>query len=177
MPEGTIRDATQDDVPLILEFIRALAEYERLSHLVTATEAILRESLFGPRPGAQALLAFEGDTPVGFAVYFHNFSTFLGRSGMWLEDLFVKPAYRGCGYGKALLHRAGQIAHERGCGRFEWSVLDWSTPSIEFYRSLGAEPLSDWTIFRMTGKSLEQFAHRSKKPFSLREKGGDEGKN
>ena len=155
----TIRNATENDVPLLLEFVKALADYERLSHLVTATEASLRESLFGAQPGAHSLLAFEDDTPVGFAVYFHNFSTFLGRRGMWLEDLFVTPKYRGRGYGKALLHRVGQIAYERGCGRFEWSVLDWNTPSIEFYRRLGAQPLSDWTIFRMTGRSLEQFAN------------------
>lgn len=160
----SIRPATEDDIPLLLEFIKALADYERLSHLVSATDSSLRESLFGVQPGAQALLAFEDDIPVGFAVYFHSFSTFLGRRGMWLEDLFVKPEYRGRGYGKALLHRVGQIAHERGCGRFEWAVLDWNTPSIEFYSSLGAEPLSDWTIFRMTGKSLEQFSRTSPLP-------------
>jgi GNAT superfamily N-acetyltransferase len=154
----TIRPATPDDVPLVLEFVKALAEYEKLSDRVTATSATLRESLFGPHPGAEVLLAFAGATPVGFAVYFHNFSTFLGVKGLWLEDIFVKPAFRGHGYGKALLLRTARIAHERGCGRFEWAVLDWNTPAWDFYKSLGAVPLEDWTMFRVTGEALRRLA-------------------
>lgn len=154
----TIRPAAPDDVPLVLEFVKALAEYEKLSDRVTATAAVLRESLFGPHPGAEVLLAFAGDTPVGFAVYFHNFSTFLGVKGLWLEDIFVKPQYRERGYGKALLLRAARIAHERGCGRFEWAVLDWNTPAQAFYQSLGAVPLDDWTIYRVTGDALARLA-------------------
>jgi GNAT superfamily N-acetyltransferase len=154
----TIRPATPDDVPLVLEFVKALAEYEKLSDRVTATAATLRESLFGPHPGAEVLLAFAGDTPAGFAVYFHNFSTFLGVKGLWLEDIFVKPAFRGHGYGKALLLHTARIAHERGCGRFEWAVLDWNTPAWDFYKSLGAVPLEDWTMFRVTGEALRRLA-------------------
>lgn len=153
-----IRSATADDVPLVLEFVKALAEYEKLSGHVTATETTLRESLFGPQPGAEVLLASENDTPVGFAVFFHNFSTFLGVKGLWLEDIFVKPAFRGRGHGKALLLHLARIAHERGCGRFEWSALDWNTPAWDFYRALGAVPLEDWTMFRLTGAALERLA-------------------
>ena len=157
-PEFTIRSATERDTALVLEFVQALAEYERLSHLVCASERSLRESLFGPYPGAEVLLAFEGDTPVGFAVYFHNFSTFLGVKGLWLEDIFVKPEHRRKGYGKRLLLAAARIAHERGCGRFEWAALDWNTSAIEFYQSLGAVALDDWTIFRVTGEALGKLA-------------------
>jgi GNAT superfamily N-acetyltransferase len=153
-----IRGAGAADVPLILSFVRDLAEYEKLSHLVTATEAGLREALFGRQPGAEVLLAFAGGEAVGFAVYFHNFSTFLGVKGLWLEDLFVRPAHRGRGYGKALLLHVGRIAVERGCGRFEWAVLDWNAPSIAFYKSLGAQPLDDWTIMRVTGPALDALA-------------------
>jgi GNAT superfamily N-acetyltransferase len=153
-----IRSAVAADVPLILTFVRDLAEYEKLGHLVTATEAGLRETLFGARPGAEVVLAFEGADAVGFAVYFHNFSTFLGVKGLWLEDLFVRPAYRGRGYGKALLLHVARIAHQRGCGRFEWAVLDWNAPSIAFYKSLGAQPLDDWTIMRVTGPALDALA-------------------
>jgi GNAT superfamily N-acetyltransferase len=153
-----IRSAVAADVPLILTFVRDLAEYEKLGHLVTATEAGLREALFGARPGAEVVLAFEGADAVGFAVYFHNFSTFLGVKGLWLEDLFVRPAYRGRGYGKALLLHVARIAHQRGCGRFEWAVLDWNAPSIAFYKSLGAQPLDDWTIMRVTGPALDALA-------------------
>ena len=153
-----IRPATVEDVPLVLEFITALAEYEKLSHRVTATEATLRESLFGANPGAEVLLAFEGETPVGFAVFFHNFSTFLGVKGLWLEDLFVRPEHRGRGYGKALLLRVARTALERGCGRFEWAALDWNTPAWDFYKALGAAPLEDWTMFRVTGEALERLA-------------------
>jgi GNAT superfamily N-acetyltransferase len=153
-----IRSAVAADVPLILTFVRDLAEYEKLGHLVTATEAGLREALFGARPGAEVVLAFEGADAVGFAVYFHNFSTFLGVKGLWLEDLFVRPAYRGRGYGKALLLHVARIAHQRGCGRFEWAVLDWNAPSIALYKSLGAQPLDDWTIMRVTGPALDALA-------------------
>ena len=153
-----IRSATAEDIPLVLAFIRELAEYERLSHLVSATEANLRESLFGAHPGAQVLLGFSGDTPAGFAVYFHNFSTFLGAKGLWLEDLFVRPAVRRRGYGRALLLHVARIARDRGCGRFEWAALDWNESAIRFYKSLGAVTLDDWTIFRVTGPALGKLA-------------------
>jgi GNAT superfamily N-acetyltransferase len=151
-----IRPATADDVPLVLSFVEQLADYEKLAHMVVATEASLREALFGDRPGAEVLLAFAEGAPVGFAVYFHNFSTFLGRKGLWLEDIFVKPDRRGRGYGKALLLAVARIARERGCGRFEWAALDWNTPAWEFYRALGATPLEDWTMFRVTGAALDK---------------------
>lgn len=160
-PELLIRRADANDVPAILAFVRELADYEHLTHLVTATESTLRDSLFGPHPGAEAVLAFAGGEPAGFAVYFHNFSTFLGIKGLWLEDLFVRPAFRGRGYGKALLLHVARIACERGCGRFEWSVLDWNEPSIRFYKSLGAQPLDDWTIFRVTGQALQDLGRRA----------------
>jgi len=153
-----IRPASAVDAALILAFIRELAEYERLSHLVTATEQTLEDSLFGPHPGAEVLLAFERDAAVGFAVFFHNFSTFLGRRGLWLEDIYVKPEFRGRGYGRKLLLHVARIAHQRGCGRFEWAVLDWNAPAIEFYKSLGAVALDDWTIFRVTGEPLARLA-------------------
>jgi GNAT superfamily N-acetyltransferase len=153
-----IRPATEADIPMVLMFIRGLAEYEHLSHLVTASEETLRDALFGTRPGAEVLLAFEATTPVGFAVFFHNFSTFLGRRGLWLEDIYIDPAFRRKGYGRALLLHVARIAHERGCGRFEWAALDWNTPAIDFYKGLGAVPLDDWTIFRATGTALEKMA-------------------
>jgi GNAT superfamily N-acetyltransferase len=153
-----IRPATADDVPLVLSFVRQLADYEKLSHMVAATEEGLREALFGAQPGAEVLLAFAEGVPLGFAVYFHNFSTFLGRRGLWLEDIFVRPDRRGRGYGKALLLAVARIAHERACGRFEWAALDWNTPAWEFYRSLGATPLEDWTMFRVTAEALERLA-------------------
>ncbi len=152
----TIREATAADVPAILGLIRELAEYERLLDLVVATEDSLHRSLFGPRPFAEALLAEDAGVPIGFALYFHNFSTFLGKPGVYLEDLFVQPAYRGRGLGKSLLTRVAQIAVERDCGRMEWSVLNWNEPSIRFYESLGAKPLSDWTLYRLTGDELRQ---------------------
>jgi len=159
MPSSfVIRPGTADDLPLILAFIRGLADYEKLSHLVVATEDSLRESLFGAQPGAEVLLAFAQDTPVGFAVYFHNFSTFLGRRGLWLEDIYVPPEHRGHGYGKALLLACARIAKARGCGRFEWSALDWNTPAWDFYRALGAQPMEDWTMFRVTGEALDRLA-------------------
>jgi len=157
-PESEIRAAVAADIPLILAFVRELAEYERLSHLVSASEAGLREALFGTHPGAEVVLAFEKGAPAGFAVYFHNFSTFLGVRGLWLEDLFVRPACRGRGHGKALLLHVAGIATERGCGRLEWSVLDWNEPSIRFYQSLGARPLDDWPSYRVTGPDLQRLA-------------------
>ena len=154
----TIRPAVIDDTGTLLDLIRGLAEYERLSHLVTATEASLRDALFGSQPGAEALLAFESESAVGFAVFFHNFSTFLGKRGLWLEDIFVRPEHRRKGYGQALFLYVARIAHDRGCGRFEWSALDWNDPAIRFYKSMGAVALDDWTIFRVTGDALEKLA-------------------
>jgi GNAT superfamily N-acetyltransferase len=152
-----IRPATVEDVPAILKFIRALADYEKLSHQVTATEELLRHTLF-EKKSAEVLLASEGDVPVGFAVFFHNFSTFLGKPGIYLEDVFVLPEFRGRGYGKALMVYLARLACERDCGRFEWSVLDWNQPSIDFYRSIGANPLSEWIIQRMTGDVIKNLA-------------------
>ena len=143
---------------MILSFIRQLAEYERLSHEAVMTEDVVRESLFGSRPAAEVLLGYSGDRPVAFAVFFHNFSTFLGRSGLYLEDLFVIPEMRGKGFGRALLVELAKIARERECGRFEWAVLDWNEPAIEFYKAIGAVPMDDWTIFRVTGEALKRLA-------------------
>ena len=148
--------ATVDDVPAILRLIRSLADYEKLSHEVVADEEALRRTLFSDRPAAETLLAFVGDEAVGFALFFHNYSTFLARPGIYLEDLFVLPEHRGRGYGRALLTRLAQIAVERNCGRLEWSVLDWNEPAIRFYKSLGAQPMDEWTIFRVTGDRLRQ---------------------
>ncbi len=153
-----IREATPADVPLILSLIRELARYEKLEHSVVATEDILRESLFGPRAYAETLILEDQEGPQGFALFFHNFSTFVGRPGLYLEDLFVKPEARGKGYGKALLARLARIARDRNCGRFEWSVLDWNEPSIQFYKSLGAVPLDEWTMYRVAGDALERLA-------------------
>jgi GNAT superfamily N-acetyltransferase len=153
-----IRFATPEDVPLVLSFIRGLAEYERLASEVVATEAGLRESLFGPRPACEVLIASHDGLPAGFALFFHNYSTFLGRPGLYLEDLFVLPERRGKGIGKALLERLAALAVERGCGRLEWSVLDWNTPAIDFYKKLGAVPMEDWTVFRVTGDALKKLA-------------------
>ena len=153
-----IRPAVAADVSLVLRFIRDLAEYERLPHECVATEALLRETLFGPEPQAEVLLAELDGEPAGFALFFHNFSTFLGRPGLYLEDLFVRPAARGHGVGRALLARLAAIAVERGCGRFEWAVLDWNEPAIGFYRKLGAVPLDDWTVQRVTGEALRRLA-------------------
>jgi GNAT superfamily N-acetyltransferase len=153
-----IAPAAESDVPLILSFIRKLAEYEKLSHLVVATEENIREHVFGPNPVAEVLLAYWASEPVGFALYFRNFSTFLGQAGIYLEDLFVEPAHRGKGIGKALLQRLAEITVERGYGRLEWSVLDWNTPSIEFYRSLGAVPMDEWIGYRLSGAPLTRLA-------------------
>jgi len=158
MPEPEIRSATEDDVPLILTLIKELAEYERLSHEVVATEEMLRDSLFGERRVAEALLGYLGDDPAGFALFFHNFSTFLGRPGIYLEDLYVRPEFRGAGVGRALLVHLAGLAKERGCGRLEWSVLDWNEPAIGFYKGIGASPVSGWTVYRLTGEALENLA-------------------
>ena len=158
-----IERAQERDVALILELIRGLAEYERLADQCVATEAGLRDALFGAQPAAEVLIAFAGETPAGFALFFHNFSTFLGRRGLYLEDLFVKPEFRRLGIGRRLLTELARIAVERGCGRFEWSVLDWNAPAIEFYKRLGAKPLDEWTIFRVTGEELEKLQDPSSK--------------
>ncbi|HEY7000918.1 MAG TPA: GNAT family N-acetyltransferase [Candidatus Udaeobacter sp.] len=156
--ELTIRQAHVKDVPIILELIRDLATYERAPNEVTATEEQLVDVLFGERPAAEVLLAFERQSPVGFAVYFYNFSTWLGRPGLYLEDLFVKPEKRGKGYGRALLIKLAKIARERGCGRMEWAVLDWNEPAIKFYRALGATPMHEWTVFRLTRDGIAGLA-------------------
>jgi GNAT superfamily N-acetyltransferase len=153
-----IRPASVADVPVILELIRELATYERAPNAVTATKAQLADVLFGPRPAAEVLLAFEEETPVGFAVFFHNFSTWLGQPGLYLEDLFVRPERRGKGYGRALLVHLAKIAHDRGCGRMEWAVLDWNKPAIEFYKKLGATPLDEWKIFRLKRDGIAKLA-------------------
>lgn len=158
--ELTIDEATVADVPEILRFIRALAEYERLADAVVATEDGLRQSLFGPRPYAECLIARWKGEPAGFALFFHNFSTFLAQPGLYLEDLFVEPGLRGKGIGLALLKRLAAIAVDRNCGRLEWSVLDWNESAIGFYRSLGAEPLDEWTIFRLKGEALARLSGR-----------------
>jgi len=155
-----IAPATADQTPLIFEFIRALAEYEKLAPEVVATEESLRRSLFGARPDAEVVIAYVDDEPAGFALFFHNYSTFVGRRGLYLEDLFVKPAFRGVGVGRRLLQHLAGLAVERGCGRFEWWVLDWNEPAIQFYESLGAKPMSEWTVYRLTGPALEALAER-----------------
>jgi GNAT superfamily N-acetyltransferase len=153
-----IERATERDVPLILALINGLAVYEKLAHEVTATETGLRETLFGPRPAAEVIIGYTGQTPVGFALFFPNFSTFLGKPGLYLEDLFVLPEWRGHGFGRGLLAHLASIAVERGCGRFEWSVLDWNEPAIGFYQSLGARLMDGWSIFRVTGDALTKLA-------------------
>lgn len=155
--EVKFRFAKRSDIPLILNFIRGLAEYEKMSDEVVADEKTLEEWIFDKQK-AEVILALEGEKAVGFALFFHNFSTFLGRAGIYLEDLFVLPEYRGKGYGKALLKKLAAIAVERGCGRLEWCCLDWNKPSIDFYLSLGAQPLSDWTTYRVMGKTLSELA-------------------
>lgn len=153
----SFRKAVREDVPLILKFIRALAVYEKMEDRVVGDEKLLESELF-VRQKAEVIFALEGEKEVGFALFFHNFSTFLGRSGLYLEDLFVLPEYRGKGYGKAILKKLASIAVERGCGRLEWSCLDWNKPSIDFYLSLGAAPMSDWTVYRLTGDTLVKLA-------------------
>ena len=154
MAELSFRFAVREDTPLILSFIRALAAYEQMADQVIATEELLAEQLFD-RGNAEVLFALEDGKEVGFALFFHNFSTFLGRAGLYLEDLYVLPEHRGRGYGKALLRQLARIARERGYGRMEWWCLDWNRPSIDFYRSLGAEPMRDWTVYRLSGATLE----------------------
>ena len=149
-----IEPAQPRDTAVLLSLIRALAEYEQLTHLVVGTETQLHEELFGARPVIEAVVGWEDEQPVGFALYFHNFSTFLARRGLYLEDLFVTPQARGRGYGKALMRHVARVAVSRECGRFEWAVLDWNRPAIDFYRSLGAEMLPDWRICRLTGEAL-----------------------
>lgn len=156
--EVRIELATVRDVPRILGLITALAEYEKLTHEVVATEAALQESLFGSTPHAEAVIARAGSEAVGFAVWFHSYSTFLSRRGLYLEDLFVLPAWRGRGVGRALLRHLARVAIERGCGRMEWSVLDWNDPAIGFYRSIGARPMDEWTVYRLTGDALRRVA-------------------
>jgi len=156
------RKAEEKDTALLLKFIRALAEYEHMLGDVVATEDILADWLFNRRV-AEAFFAVEDDVEVGFALYFHNFSTFLGRGGIYLEDLFVLPEHRGKGYGKAILTHLAQVARERGCGRLEWACLDWNQPSIDFYRSLGAVPMDEWTIYRVSGDSLALLAGEGQK--------------
>lgn len=153
-----IRPATADDTPVIVTLIRGLADYERLSHAVVLDEKQLRKHLFGSRPFAEVLLAEEADAIAGFALFFHNFSTFLGQPGLYLEDLFVRPEFRGRGHGKALLAAVARLAVERGCGRIEWAVLDWNESALRFYRDLGALPLDDWTLYRLAGDALQRAA-------------------
>ena len=157
MNQFTIRQAEIIDLPIVLSFIRELAEYEKMSDQVVVTEELLNEWIFEKKK-AWVLIAWEGDKAVGFALYFYNFSTFLGRAGIYLEDLYVKEEYRGKGYGKALLKELACIALEQGCGRLEWSCLDWNQPSIDFYLSLGATPMDEWTVYRVSGETLKSLA-------------------
>lgn len=156
MSRTSLRLATVTDVDLVLELIRGLAEFENLAHQVEATRAQLQETLFGDRPGAEVILAFEGTVAVGFAVFYPNYSTFLGRSGLHLEDLYVRPEFRGKGHGGAILRHLARLAVERGCARLEWTVLDWNEAAIDFYRRKGAEILPDWRICRVTGDALQR---------------------
>ena len=157
-PDIRVAAATPDDVPAILSLIQGLGEYERLAHEVVATEERLRETLFGDNPAAEVLMATVGGEPVGFALFFRSYSTFLARSGIYLEDLFVRPAWRGRGVGRRLLAQVARLAVERGCGRLEWAVLDWNEDALRFYRRLGAVPLSDWTVHRVSGSALSALA-------------------
>ena len=157
----SIRSATPADISLIGQFIRDLAEYEKLAHEVRFDEAVMAQKLFGPRPFAEVLIGEIDGTPQGFALFFHNFSTFEGRPGIYLEDLFVRPDARGSGLGKALLARLAALAVERDCARLEWSVLDWNTPAIDFYKALGARPMDEWTVYRVDGDALTGLAAHS----------------
>jgi len=160
MAHLTIRAAQRDDVALILDFIRELAEYEKLADQAVAEPAQIAEHLFGPRPFAEVLIGEVDGEAAGFALFFHNYSTFLGKPGIYLEDLYVRPSVRGAGLGKALLGCLAELAVERGCGRLEWSVLDWNDPAIGFYRKLGANPQDEWTVFRLSGPALEELAKK-----------------
>lgn len=159
MEKLSFRFAQEEDVALILHFIKDLAEYEKMLDEVVATEELLKEWIFEKKK-AEVVFAQEDGVEVGFALFFHNFSTFLGRAGIYLEDLYVKPEYRGKGYGKALLKKLAEIAVERGCGRLEWWCLDWNKPSIDFYKSMGAQPMDEWTVYRITGDTLKNMAGR-----------------
>lgn len=156
--EITIRQAVEEDIPLILSFIKKIAEYEKLSHEVIATEEILRESLFGKKPSAEVILAYLENQPVAYAVYFYNFSTFIGKKGLYLEDLFVLPEFRGGGLGKKMLLYLFKKAADENCGRMEWAVLDWNEPAINFYKSLGAKPMDEWTTFRVDEEVLKKYS-------------------
>jgi len=158
VPGFEIRPATEADVPVILSFVKQLAEYEKLAHEAVATDAAIRDTLFGNRRVAEVAIGYFEAKPVGFVLFFYNYSTFLGRPGLYIEDLFVEEAYRRRGFGRALLLHVARLAQERGCGRLEWSVLDWNEPAIEFYKKLGAVPMSDWTVYRITGDSLRRLA-------------------
>ncbi|WP_152221725.1 GNAT family N-acetyltransferase [Pseudomonas sp. SCB32] len=160
MPRVTLRPAVPADIPLILELITELADYERLVHEVKADAQRMHDHLFGPRPYAEVLIGEVDGEPQGFALFFHNYSTWLSQPGIYLEDLFVRPASRGAGLGKALLTELARLAVERGCGRLEWSVLDWNEPAIGFYESLGARPQDEWTVYRLTGDALRDLAHK-----------------
>jgi GNAT superfamily N-acetyltransferase len=153
-----IRPAEEKDIPVILGFIKELAEYERLSHMVVATEESLREELFGKAPVAETIIGYYRSEPVCFALFFYNFSTFLGQRGIYLEDLYVQPHMRGKGFGRALLIHLARLTQERNCGRLEWAVLDWNEPAINFYKRLGAVPMDDWTTFRLTGEELKRLS-------------------
>ena len=155
-----IKSATQQDIPLILSFIKELAEYEKLSHEVIATEEILQETLFGEKSHAEVIIGYLDSQPVGFALFFHNFSTFLGRPGIYLEDLYVKPEARGHGVGQKMLAYLAKLAKERKCGRLEWWVLDWNESAVGFYKRLGAKAMDEWTVYRVTGKALDDLAMR-----------------
>jgi GNAT superfamily N-acetyltransferase len=159
IPGFHIRSATKADVPVILTFIKKLADYERLSHEVVATEELLRKTLFGRMGTAEVVIGYLARKPVGFALFFHNYSTFLGRPGIYIEDLFVDESYRRRGFGRALLLYVARLAKQRDCGRLEWSVLDWNEPAINFYKKLGATPMSEWTVFRVTGENLNALAN------------------
>jgi GNAT superfamily N-acetyltransferase len=160
-PALRIVQATERDVPLILRLIKGLAEYEKLAHEVTATEDGLRRTLFGPRPAAEVVIGYAGDAPAGFALFFPNYSTFLGKPGIYLEDLFVLPEWRGHGFGREILAHLATLAVERGCGRLEWAVLNWNEPAIGFYEKLGAKPMNEWTVFRVTGDELHALAREA----------------
>jgi GNAT superfamily N-acetyltransferase len=161
MSEFEIKPASVEDVPVILTFIKGLAEYEKLAHEVVATEEILRETLFGAKPFAEVVIGYYQQQPVCFALFFHNFSTFLGRPGIYLEDLFVQPEFRGKGFGGKLLTYLAKLTKERNCGRLEWSVLDWNESAIRFYKGLGAKPMQEWTIFRVTGDALDKLTQEA----------------
>jgi len=163
IPDFLIRKAKAADSGLILQFIRELAEYEKLLHEVTASAEQISETLFGVNPTAEVIIGEYKDTPVGFALFFHNYSTFLGKPGLYLEDLYIKSEYRGYGFGKAMLSFLAAVAVERKCGRFEWWVLDWNTPAIDFYRTIGAEPMSEWTVQRVAGDALKRLAEHFNK--------------